>query len=341
MKKALVPMLFVLSIILVAVLFSAGCNNGKTEKSGSISKPGASKLPPTTATEGSGTSTNAAGTSTTSKEKTEITLYFVKNFHYALNSESLFYLEPVKRTIPKTQSIAKAAVEELLKGLEGQDIVDDGQQKIKFENAKHEEWISFLPKDAKVLSVKIENGIATVDFDRKILTANVGSEGEELGIYQIVNTLTEFPTIEAVRFTVEGKSSGTIEGRRIEDWWGHIGLSWQPFKRNTALIHGGKVETSNIHIETPRAFSIISNPLKISGTVQVFEATFKVRIIDKSNTVLADEQVMASDFNWGKFDKNITFKAPKAAGKGTVLFYYNSPKDGSETSLGTVPVIIK
>jgi hypothetical protein len=258
-----------------------------------------------------------------------------------MNSEGLFYLKPVRRSIPKTQSIAKAAVEELLKGLEGQDSIDEGRQKVKFENTKREEWTSFLPKDAKVLSVKIKNGIATVDFDRKILTANVGAEGEELGIHQIVNTLTEFPTIEAVRFTVEGKSGGTIGGRKIEDWWGHIGLSWQPFKRNTALIYGGKVETSNIHVETPRAFSIISNPLKISGTVQVFEATFKARVIDKNNTVLADEQVMASGYNWGKFSKNIVFKAPKAPGKGTVLFYYNSPKDGSEVSLGTVPVIIK
>lgn len=336
MKKTLAPMLFVLSIILVALLLSAGCNNSKAEKNGSTSKPDTPKLPPTTTTEISATSTNAAD-----KEKTEITLYFVKDFHYVLNSESLFYLEPVKRSIPKTQSIAKAAVEEVLKGLEGRDIAAKGQQNIKFENTKREEWISFLPKNAKVLSVKIENGVATVDFDRKILTANVGSEGEELGIYQIVNTLTEFPTIEAVCFTVEGKSSGTIGGRGIEDWWGHIGLSRQPFKRNTALIHGGKVEASNIHIKTPRAFSIISSPLKISGTVQVFEATFKVRVIDKSNVVLVDEQVMASDFNWGKFNKNITFKAPKAAGKGTVLFYYNSPKDGSEVSLGTVPVIIK
>jgi hypothetical protein len=144
-----------------------------------------------------------------------------------------------------------------------------------------------------------------------------------------------------VRFTVEGKSSGTLGGRKIEDWWGHVGLSWQPFERNAAYIYGGKVETSNIRIENPRALSIISSPLKISGTVQVYEASFKVRIVDKSNTVLANEQVMASDFNWGAFNKNIAFKAPKAAGKGTVQFYYNSAKDGSEILLGTVPVIIR
>jgi germination protein M len=83
--------------------------------------------------------------------------------------------------------------------------------------------------------VRVDNSVATVDFSKEVLKANVGSEGEALGIAQIVNTLTEFPSIKKVRLTVEGRDKGAISGRNIEDWRGHIGLYDQPFSRNESV----------------------------------------------------------------------------------------------------------
>jgi len=200
--------------------------------------------------------------------------------------------------------------------------------------------VSLIPKDAKVLSVAIKEGTATVDFSRGVLKSNVGSEGEMLGIYQVVNTLTELPPIKSVRFTVEGKDSGVIGGRLVEDWWGHVGLSEQPFKRDAALIQGGKVETGTIRISSPRAYETIENPMLIKGSVQVFEAVFQVCIKDMNDNTLVDEQVMASDFNWGSFEKPIKYTSPQETGRGTVVFYYFSPKDGAKVTLGSVPVFL-
>ena len=68
------------------------------------------------------------------------------------------------------------------------------------------EGIYIMPKDTQVLSVKVNNNIATVDFNKAFKTNFTGgSTGELMLIGSIVNSLTEFKDIKAVRFTVEGK----------------------------------------------------------------------------------------------------------------------------------------
>lgn len=134
-------------------------------------------------------------------------------------TETETYLVEEEHVVPETPAVAKAALEELIKG----EPLDASLKPI-------------IPKEAKILGIKIEDGMATVDFSREILQVNVGAQGEALGIYSIVNTLTQFPTIQKVQFLVEGKDKGEIDGRRIEDWWGHIGLFEQPFSRNDELV---------------------------------------------------------------------------------------------------------
>jgi germination protein M len=87
-----------------------------------------------------------------------------------------------------------------------------------------------------VRSVTVDGPVATVDFDAGVLTASVGAEAEAYGIQSVVYTLTGLPQVEKVRFTVEGRDSGTASnGRSIRDWWGHVGLSGQPFTRDPTL----------------------------------------------------------------------------------------------------------
>lgn len=277
--------------------------------------------PVTTTTTTSGatatTSSPASTTSTTTKKEIAVTLYFIKGF------EQTMFLVPERRSIPETDSVARATLEELIKG------------------SKQPGLISVIPPKTRVRSVKIANNLATVDFSRDVLQANVGSEGEALGIAQIVNTLTQFPTIKKVRFLVEGRDRGAIDGRQIQDWWGHIGLSGQPFSRDEGLIQGGKVSSSTITVNSPRAFTTASSPLTVDGTATVFEARFKVRITDKNDNILAEEPVMASNFLNGTFNKKVSFKTPKAPGRATVLFFFNSPKDGSEVKMASVTVFLK
>lgn len=77
----------------------------------------------------------------------------------------------------------------------------------------NKEGIYIMPKDTQVLSVKVNNGIATVDFNRAFKTNFTGgSTGELMLIGSIVNSLTEFKDIKAVRFTVEGKVLEALDG---------------------------------------------------------------------------------------------------------------------------------
>lgn len=85
-----------------------------------------------------------------------------------------------------------------------------------------------IPKQAALRSVKVEDGLATVDFDRNLVKHFVGgSTGEEMMIGSIVNTLTEFPEVKKVRILIEGQPVETIAG--------HMDLS-EPLERMKNII---------------------------------------------------------------------------------------------------------
>ena len=122
------------------------------------------------------------------------------------------------RTVPNGDRVPKAAVEEMLQGPRAKGL------------------FSPFPRGTRVRSVTLDGPVATVDWDARVLAANVGAEVEAYGIQSVVYTLTDLPQIERVRFTVEGSDSGTASnGRPIEAWWGHVGLSTQPFPRDPTL----------------------------------------------------------------------------------------------------------
>lgn len=85
----------------------------------------------------------------------------------------------------------------------------------------------FVPIGTKVLSLKIENGLATADFSKELAKKGQGSYQEMMVVYAIVNTLTEFPEIKKVQILVEGQKQITLGGHMdIED----------PLTRNTTLL---------------------------------------------------------------------------------------------------------
>lgn len=304
MRKTVVFASLALATAILALILLPGCTITTTRPSEQ------------TTTTSEATDTGRGPTTSTTEREIALRLYFVESF-----SETSF-LVPENRPVERTQAVARAALQELIRG------------------PRQTGRATFIPAGTQVRSVRIDNGLATVDFSREILNARVGAEGERLGIWQIVNTLTEFENIERVQFLVEGRDRGRIDGREISDWWGHIGLADQPFERDESLIQGGRVRRENIVVDEPRAFSTVENPLRVRGRARVFEAQFQVRVLDVNGAVLADEPVLAEDFNFGPFNKQIRYRAPQAAGRGTVHFYYHSPRDGSEVTLADVPVFL-
>lgn len=148
---------------------------------------------------------------------TEVTVYYV-----APDGNRLV-LARERHTVPKAPRIATAALEEVVHGTSQAGLPNP------------------FPPAARVLSVTIADGTATVDFNAAVLEMGTGAEGEPAAIQAAVWTLTEFPTITQVRFTVEGRDRGLASnGRVIEDWWGHVGLAGQPFTRDASFpVLGG------------------------------------------------------------------------------------------------------
>ena len=86
-----------------------------------------------------------------------------------------------------------------------------------------------IPKKAKLRSVTVKDGVATVDFSKELeQNFSGGSTGEEMLIGSIVNTLTDFPEVEKVQILIEGASVETLSG--------HMDLS-EPLTRMTELLH--------------------------------------------------------------------------------------------------------
>ena len=86
-----------------------------------------------------------------------------------------------------------------------------------------------IPKKAKLRSVTVKDGVASVDFSKELeQNFSGGSTGEEMLIGSIVNALTDFPEVQKVQILIEGASVETLSG--------HMDLS-EPLTRMTELLH--------------------------------------------------------------------------------------------------------
>ncbi len=231
--------------------------------------------------------------------------------YYLKSVNQVIYLVRESHTLPKSEGMARAALNELISGTP----TTEGAYRV-------------LPADTKILGITIEDGLATVDFSKEVLSANVGADGEGLGIDSIVNTLTEFSSIRQVAFTVEGSAENGM------DWWGHVGLYEQPFTR-----HIGMVWEPAIWVTSPAAGDKVASPINLHGSASVFEGTVNYRLKDDAGNILAEgfTTALMYEFHRGDFDASIPFE-PTTAGKGQLEVFTQSGKDGSEIDKVIIPI---
>lgn len=100
-------------------------------------------------------------------------------------------VRPTKRTIPYTLAVANASINELIKGLTLQEIKNGFQ--------------TVIDPQAKIKSLSIVNGTAVIDFTKELNNKNVGLCAGQFIEAQIKQTLLQFPTVQKVTITIEGK----------------------------------------------------------------------------------------------------------------------------------------
>lgn len=75
-----------------------------------------------------------------------------------------------------------------------------------------------IPDEVEVLSIRVSDGICTVNFNEKLAKNHWGgSSGEMLTVYSIVNTLAQFPGVEQVQILIEGQKVETLSGHLVLD----------------------------------------------------------------------------------------------------------------------------
>ncbi|MZP28240.1 hypothetical protein GTO91_00695 [Heliobacterium undosum] len=122
-----------------------------------------------------------------------------------------------KRSISKTGSIAKAAVNELIKG----PVIHSGA-------------LPTIPTGTRLIDINInKEGLCTVNLSKELQKNHQGgSASEALTVYSIVNTLTQFQAVQKVQLLVEGK--------KIETLAGHMDVSQAMARKNSMIANEGE-----------------------------------------------------------------------------------------------------
>src|SRR5262245_5347318 len=222
-------------------------------------------------------------------------------------------LAPVLRELPKTQAVGAAAMQALLDG--------PNDAELGARPAMYTE----IPDGTRFLGLRIENGIATVNLSREFESG--GGSASVLGrLAQVVYTLTQFPTVRGVRFELDGQPVESFSGEGV--------VLSEPVDRADYTD-----QLPAIFVDRPAWGGVLANPGRLSGMTAVFEATFRVRLLDGEGRTLADGQVMATCGSgcWGTFDEAIPYNVLRA-GWGTLRVYNLSAADGSVEDVTEYPV---
>ncbi len=216
------------------------------------------------------------------------------------------------REVPRTDTMAKAALEELLAG------PSDRETGAGLTTA--------VPAGTSLNDISIENGIAAVDLGGAFDDAGSADGMLAAGLGQIVFTLTQFPEIEGVRFLTGGEPLTVVSG------------SGAAVAR---ARHRSDYEelTPAILVERPAVGDVVTSPIRLQGTANTFEATFEYEVLSPDGAKLAGSFVTATCGTGcrGTFDEEVAFD-PGEAGTITLAVFERSAKDGSRSKEVRIPL---
>ena len=217
------------------------------------------------------------------------------------------------RKVPATKAVGRAALLQLLSGPSPAD--------------KARGMTTCVPPGTKLLGLSLANGTATVDLTTSFANGG-GSLSMTARLAQVVYTLTQFPTVSRVLFS--------MEGRRVTVFGGEGIMLDHPATRASF-----EYVTPAILVETPTPGQAVSSPVRVSGTANVFEADFWAELTASSGRVLSRRHVHASSGTGtrGTFSATLSYFSPKSQ-KGTLVAYDLSPKDGHRENVVRVPITL-
>jgi spore germination protein GerM len=222
-------------------------------------------------------------------------------------------LVPVLREIPETVAVATAAMRQLLAGPNAAEM------------GARPAMYTTVPEGTRLLGLSIKNGVATVNLSREFESG--GGSASILGrLAQVVFTLTQFSTVDAVTFQLDGVPVTAFGGEGV--------ILDHPVGRADF-----RDQQPAIFVDRPAWGASIGNPGRVTGVANVFEATFRVQLLDARDGILTDTQVMASCGTgcWGSFETTLAYDVAKAQW-GTLRVFDLSARDGAPENVTEYPV---
>jgi germination protein M len=170
---------------------------------------------------------------------------------------------------------------------------------------------SAIPAGSRLAHLTIADGRATVDLGATFAQAT----GVEPRLAQLVFTLTQFPSVKSVVLELGGRQIGSPTTRADYEQL-----------------------TPPILVESPLPGEDATTPLRVTGTANVFEATFQLQVQTGAGSVVATKTVTASSGapERGTFDASVPVDA--TAGPITLVAYDDNQATGQREHLVVVPL---
>jgi hypothetical protein len=167
-------------------------------------------------------------------------------------------LVSVPRTHQATPRIATAAIEALLDGPTSTERASG--------------ITSAIPSGTRLLGISIRGGAAIIDLTSQYQSGG-GSLSMQVRLGQVVYTLTQFPTVKAVSFRLDGTPVNVFSSEGI--------VLSHPVGRSDY-----KDLLPAIVVSQPTSGSRVTSPVTVSGSANVFEANVTVKVLDANGRVI-------------------------------------------------------
>lgn len=225
------------------------------------------------------------------------------------NYDGMLFL--THRTEPFTPAVGSRSLESLFEGPTRAE-------------ADAEVGSSIVP-GTSLLGLTISDGVATVNLDDTFVSEEtpaiaVGS------LAQVVYTLTQFDSVDGVRFQVDGASLRNFGGYELDG----------PQRRADF-----RDQLPAILVTSPTIGERVDSPIRIAGNSDVFEAVVSISIYDQNGRVIASSFTTATCGTGcrGTYETEVRYNVGTTQ-PGTVRVYEVSAMDGSSINVVDIPVTL-
>jgi len=185
--------------------------------------------------------------------------------------------------------------------------------------------VTLIPQGTELLGVTVTGHEVRVD-----LTGVFGSGGGSMSVLgrlaQMVFTLTQFDGIDTVRFSLDGAPITQITGEGV----GVDGVTRATFTDMAPLVL----------LEHPYHDETVSQPIRIAGRSNTFEATVYYEVLGVGGAKLLEGYVMATagTGEWGTFDARLANLPAGTKGPLQLRVFDRSAETGEPVSVSEVRI---